>query len=48
VRGNWSENFSQTQSFLGRTIDVVTRDAIRGYVEEFLRSHEPLFQQARA
>lgn len=39
VRVNWTENFKQTDEFLGRTLAVSARDEIGGYVDDFLATH---------
>jgi hypothetical protein len=47
VHANWMENFSQTERFVGRTIDEGLRDAIRGYVIAFQNRQRALFEQLR-
>lgn len=44
VDTNWTENFSQTERFVGRTIDGAVRDGIRGYVNTFLDGQRALFE----
>jgi aminoglycoside phosphotransferase family enzyme/predicted kinase len=42
---NWTENFDQTERFVGRTIDAESRDALRSYVDEFLQTRLHLLEQ---
>jgi len=43
IRGNWEENFRQTEPFQGVTISTAELAVIRHWVEGFLRDHEDLF-----
>ena len=41
VRGNWAENFVQTEPFVGRTISAAARDEVK------LRTHRPAPRRSR-
>ena len=43
IRGNWEENFSQVQPYLGQTITAETNDIITGYVRQFIKDRAALF-----
>lgn len=45
LRTNWTENFSQTDIFVGRTIHAALRNDIRAYVDDFLARHHELFER---
>ncbi len=45
VRRNWSENFSQMESFLSRTLSEADLNFIREWVECFLEEHGDLFAE---
>jgi hypothetical protein len=42
VSWNWRENFEQTATFLGRTLDRVVRDSIRVWVEGWIATNDAL------
>lgn len=45
IHQNLTENFEQTQPYIGRTIDAQTHEAIAIRSLEFLEKHQSLFQQ---
>lgn len=45
VKVNTDENFSQTERFIGETIDQSTFQAIQHYVNKYYREHMALFQK---
>jgi uncharacterized protein len=45
IGANWQENFQQVEPFIGRTLSLETRDAIRASVARFLAEHEPLLER---
>ncbi|HKI98357.1 MAG TPA: AAA family ATPase [bacterium] len=47
VRGNWDENFAQTEAFVGQTLSREDFDAIRAAVGDWLARHAALLE-ARA
>lgn len=44
LQHNMQENFSQTQPYIGRTIDRATYDEIESLSREFLENNRPLFE----
>lgn len=47
IRLNWEENFAQAAPYVGRTLTASQHEALRGYVERFLREQAELLK-ARA
>ncbi len=45
IRYNTDENFSQTEQFIGRTIDENTFNAIRQFTNRYYDRHDDLFQR---
>lgn len=45
VRGNWEENFTQMQSYIGRTIEQAAYDCIVAFARRFMQQRTPLFEQ---
>lgn len=45
IRHNWDENFAQTESFVGRTINADDYEAIRAWVNHFLRTKADFFDR---
>jgi hypothetical protein len=45
ARSNWDENFAQTRSFVGRTIDASTYELLRDSVERWLTGHGDAFAE---
>lgn len=45
IRHNWEENFEQTAAFVGRTISKDDYQAIRAWVELFLKEKAELFER---
>ncbi|MCX7778747.1 MAG: AAA family ATPase [Patescibacteria group bacterium] len=45
IQKNWQENFSQTRSFIGRTVSQKDFYFIKKSVEEFIKKNKKLFQQ---
>jgi len=45
LQANWSENFTQSEEFLGRTLAATTRDDIRRYVADFMTTKRELFER---
>ncbi|MBE3557653.1 MAG: AAA family ATPase [Ktedonobacteraceae bacterium] len=43
IRGNWEENFTQMQPYIGRTLDAATYAGITGYIRHFMQAREALF-----
>jgi uncharacterized protein len=45
VKQNWDENFDQTEPYIGRTISREQFEAIRSYVDGFMRSRRSLIER---
>jgi uncharacterized protein len=45
VKQNWDENFDQTEPYIGRTISRDQFDAIRSYVDGFMRTQRSLIER---
>lgn len=45
IKVNTDENFSQTESFIGQTIDRNTFEAVKYFTDSYYIRHEDLFQQ---
>lgn len=45
IRGNWDENFSQTEPCIGRTISQSMFDRIKTFVERFQEEQRPLLER---
>ncbi len=45
VRHNWSENFEQTEPFIGRTLSRETWATCKTEIERFMRAYADLFEQ---
>ena len=43
IEGNWQENFTQTQPYIGRALDAALSRRISAAVQRFLDVREPLF-----
>ena len=43
IEGNWQENFTQTQPYIGRTLDAALSTRISTAVQRFLEARWPLF-----
>lgn len=48
IRFNTDENFSQTESFVGRTLDELTFKTIKHFTDRYFRVHEALFNSRLA
>jgi aminoglycoside phosphotransferase family enzyme/predicted kinase len=42
LRGNWRENFAQTEQFRRSTLPSIVRETIHAYIDEFTNSHSKL------
>ena len=45
ISHNWEENFAQTESFIGRTINAADYEAIRGWANRWLAEKAELFER---